>query len=129
MDSTAGASHTDSDITCPAHTCAEHCPPLIRRTLDLIAAKWTVPIFLNLHVSPTPLRYAALQRRLGGITAKELAKNLRQLVAAGVIHRQVYATVPPRVEYSLTELGESLFPILEHLAGWGTRIHPLCAEG
>lgn len=101
--------------------CTEQCPGLIRKTLDLIAAKWTVPIFFELHLSPTPLRYAALQRRLGAITPKELAKKLRQLDAAGLVRRQVYATVPPRVEYSLTEMGRSLYPSLEHLAEWAAR--------
>ena len=100
----------------------EQYPGLIRKTLELIAAKWTVPIFYELHLSPTPLRYAALQRRLGAITPKELAKKLRQLDAAGLVRRQVHTTVPPKVEYSLTEMGKSLYPSLAQLAEWAARV-------
>ncbi|HEX6537409.1 MAG TPA: helix-turn-helix domain-containing protein [Gemmatimonadaceae bacterium] len=98
--------------------CAERCPFLIRETLDLIAAKWTVPILIALREAHTPLRYAELRRRVGAITPKELAKHLRQLEAAGLLHRRVHPTVPPSVEYSLTELGETLYPALESLADW-----------
>ncbi len=101
--------------------CSEQCPILIRETLDLVAAKWTVPIFIALYTAEAPLRYAALQRRLGAITPKEFAKHLRRLEAAGLIHRQVYPTVPPQVEYSLTLLGRSLYPSLEGLADWAAR--------
>ncbi|QCI67476.1 winged helix-turn-helix transcriptional regulator [Phreatobacter stygius] len=101
--------------------CSEQCPILIRETLDLIAAKWTVPIFFALDAAAAPLRYADLQRRVGAITPKELAKHLRQLEAAGLVSRQVHPTVPPRVDYALTELGHSLHPSLESLANWAAR--------
>lgn len=110
-----------TDVPRSTEPCAVQCPLLIRETLDLIAAKWTVPIFLALHGAPAPLRYSDLQRRVGAITHKELAKHLRQLEVAGLIHRRVYPTVPPRVEYSLTELGHSLYPTLEDLANWAAR--------
>lgn len=106
--------HSDSRSKDP---CSERCSPLIRETLDLISAKWTVPIFIALHTVDGPLRYAELQRRLD-VTPKELAKNLRQLEGAGLIQRRVHATVPPSVEYSLTELGHSLYPVLQKLADW-----------
>jgi DNA-binding HxlR family transcriptional regulator len=105
----------------PIEPCSEQCPALIRETLDLIAAKWSVPIFLTLHQSAEPVRYAELQRRIGAITPKELAKHLRQLEAAGLIRRQVYPTVPPRVEYAVTDLGHTLYPALESLAAWAAR--------
>lgn len=94
------------------------CPVLIRETLDLIAAKWTVPVFFALRNASGPVRYAELQRRLGDITPKELAKHLRNFETAGLVKRTVYPTVPPRVEYVLTELGESLLPSLQTLADW-----------
>lgn len=114
--------HTD-----PARSkepCTERCPVLIRETLDLIAAKWTVPIFLALREARGSLRYADLRRRVGAITPKELAKHLRRLEAAGLLHRRVHPTVPPSVEYSLTELGESLYPALEGLADWAIAFGP-----
>jgi DNA-binding HxlR family transcriptional regulator len=98
--------------------CFGLCPVLIRETLDLIAAKWTVPIFFALQSASGPVRYAELQRRLGDITPKELAKHLRNFETAGLVKRTVYPTVPPRVEYALTELGESLLPSLQTLADW-----------
>lgn len=101
--------------------CTGQCPQLIRDTLDLIAPKWTVPIFLVLHTEGAPLRYAELQRRIGAITPKELAKHLRLLEAGGLIRREVFPTVPPRVEYALTALGLSLYPALESLAHWALR--------
>ncbi|MEK1887971.1 MAG: helix-turn-helix domain-containing protein [Phyllobacterium sp.] len=101
--------------------CFGQCPVLIRETLDLIAAKWTVPIFFALRGASGPIRYADLQRRLGEITPKELAKHLRNFETAGMVRRTVYPTVPPRVEYALTELGETLLPSLETLADWAIR--------
>ncbi len=111
----------DTDLPRPKEPCSVQCPLLIRETLDLIAAKWTVPIFIALYTAPAPLRYAELRRQIGAITPKELAKHLRQFAAAGLIHRQVHATVPPQVEYSLTGLGRSLYPSLEGLADWAAR--------
>lgn len=102
----------------PIEFCAERCPQLIRDTLDIIAPKWTVPIFLALHQAPAPLRYADLERCVSGVTPKELARHLKQLVARELVRREVYPTVPPRVEYSLTALGETLYPSLESLARW-----------
>lgn len=107
----------NSDRT-PIEPCAERCPALIRQTLDLIASKWTAPIFIALYDAAGPVRYADIARGVGNITPKELAKNLRHLEAEGLISRRVYPTVPPRVEYSLTGLGESIYPTLEHLAEW-----------
>lgn len=104
-----------------AEPCVQQCPFLIREALDLIAAKWTVPIFLALHASPLPLRYAQLRRAIDPISPKELAKQLRQLEHGGLIERRVFATIPPRVEYSLSELGHTLYPSLEGLAHWAAR--------
>jgi DNA-binding HxlR family transcriptional regulator len=69
-----------------------------------------------------------LQRRLGDITPKELAKHLRNFETAGLVKRTVYPTVPPRVEYALTELGESLLPSLETLANWAINFGSIVAD-
>ncbi len=108
--------------------CFGQCPVLIRETLDLIAAKWTVPIFFALQSASGPARYAELQRRLGDITPKELAKHLRNFETAGLVERTVYPTVPPRVEYALTGLGESLLPSLQTLADWAINFGREVAE-
>lgn len=108
--------------------CFGQCPVLIRETLDLIAAKWTVPIFFALQSASGPMRYTELQRRLGDITPKELAKHLRNFETAGPVKRTVYPTVPPRVEYALTELGESLLPSLETLANWAINFGGIVAD-
>ena len=66
--------------------------------------------------------------RLADITPKELAKNLRSFEASGMVARTVYPTVPPRVEYQLTELGETLLPCLEALADWAIRYGSIAAD-
>ena len=65
------------------------------------------------------LRFSQLQRRLAKVTQKMLTQQLRELERDGLIHRKVYAEVPPRVEYSLTKLGESVVPILQLMYQWG----------
>jgi DNA-binding HxlR family transcriptional regulator len=112
----------------PKEPCADRCPALIREALDLISAKWTVPIFFALEDAATPLRYAELERRLQPITPKELAKHLRQLETAGLVERRVHPTVPPSVDYALTELGRSLHPSFAGLADWAARFGEIVAE-
>ncbi|MDJ1158455.1 helix-turn-helix domain-containing protein [Chelatococcus sp. SYSU_G07232] len=96
------------------------CQQRIRRTLDLIANKWAVPVILELSRAKGPLRFTALARAIAGITQKELTKQLRELEGAGLVTRHVYAVVPPKVEYALTPLGASLKPVLDALAGWAS---------
>ncbi|PLX88018.1 MAG: transcriptional regulator [Desulfuromonas sp.] len=86
-------------------------------TLDVIGGKWK-PLILW-HLSYKTLRFSQLQRRLAKVTQKMLIQQLRELEADGMVHRQVYAEVPPRVEYSLTEQGKSVVPILELMSQWG----------
>lgn len=86
-------------------------------TLEIIGGKWKALILW--HLSFKTLRFSQLQRRLPKITQKMLTQQLRELEGDGLIHRRVYAEVPPRVEYSLTELGGSVVPILEQMCQWG----------
>lgn len=107
----------DSEAT--AKTCSAECPEHIRKTLDIIAGKWASPIYLALYFAQAPLRYAQLQRQLRDITPKELAKHLRSFEEHGLLTRQVHATAPPSVEYSLTDAGRNLYPVFQAMAGWG----------
>lgn len=93
----------------------ENCP--IETTLNLISNKWKFLILWNL-LSGTK-RFGELKKSLGHISQKVLTQNLRELEAAGMLHRQVYAEVPPRVEYSLTDLGKSLNDVFSILKIWG----------
>lgn len=86
-------------------------------TLEIIGGKWKSLILW--HLSFKTLRFSQLQRRLSTVTQKMLTQQLRELEADGLVHREVFAEVPPRVEYSLTELGKSVVPILEMMCQWG----------
>ena len=81
----------------PKDSCAPHCPDLIREALDLIAGKWTVPIYFALHRTETPLRYADLRRRLEPVTPKELTRHLRQMAdvshAKGELSKQALDSI------------------------------------
>jgi DNA-binding HxlR family transcriptional regulator len=91
-----------------------HCAA--RRALDLIADKWTVLVLYAL--APGPRRHMELRRAVDGITQKMLTQTLRKLEAGGIVHREAFAEVPPRVEYRLTELGLSLLEPLAALCAW-----------
>ena len=91
------------------------CP--VATTVQLIGNKWKLLIIRNLQ--ERPWRFNELQRSLEGISQKVLTDNLRSMEADGIIVRTVYAEVPPRVEYSLSELGESMRPILDAMKAWG----------
>lgn len=93
---------------------AENCPT--RRVLDLIGDKWTALIVGLLEDGPQ--RFAALHRQVGGISQKMLTQTLRRLERDGLVLRTVYAEVPPRVEYSLTPLGQTLGAPLTALREW-----------
>ncbi len=86
-------------------------------TLDIIGGKWKSLILWQLSFKT--LRFSQLQRRLSSVTQKMLTQQLRELESNGLVHREVFAEVPPRVEYSLTELGESVVPILQLMCQWG----------
>ena len=91
------------------------CP--VATTVQLIGSKWKLLIMRNLLARPW--RFNELQKNLEGISQKILTDSLRSMEADGIITRTVYAEVPPRVEYALSELGESMRPILESMEKWG----------
>ena len=91
------------------------CP--VETTLPLISDKWKVLILRDLMNGT--LRFGELKKSIGHVTQKVLTAQLRQMEASGLLTRKVYAEVPPRVEYSLTELGRSLRPILDAMWAWG----------
>jgi len=92
------------------------CP--VATTVQLIGNKWKLLILRNLLVRPW--RFNELQKSLEGISQKVLTESLRSMESDGIVIRTVYAEVPPRVEYSLSELGETLRPILDAMQAWGT---------
>jgi DNA-binding HxlR family transcriptional regulator len=92
------------------------CP--VATTVSLIGNKWKLLIIRNLLVRPW--RFNELQKSLEGISQKVLTDSLRSMEADGIIVRKVYQETPPRVEYSLSELGESMRPILASMQAWGT---------
>lgn len=91
------------------------CP--VETTLMLIGSKWKVLILRDLM--PGTKRFGELRRSIGSVSQKVLTAQLRDMEACGLVDRRVYAEVPPRVEYSLTELGRSLRPILDAMRAWG----------
>ena len=98
-----------------SYDCTAGCP--VEATLDLIDGKWKAVILY--HLLGDTIRFNELRRRLSRITQRMLTRQLRELEAAGLIHREVYAEVPARVEYSLTALGRSLEPVIRSLWSWG----------
>ena len=91
------------------------CP--VATTVQLIGNKWKLLIIRNLL--DRPWRFNELQRSLEGVSQKVLTDSLRSMEADGIITRTVYPEVPPRVEYALSELGQSLKPILDTMKAWG----------
>lgn len=91
------------------------CP--VETTLTLIGDKWKVLILRDLL--PGKKRFGELKKSLGKVSQKVLTAQLRDMESNGLVSRKVYPEVPPRVEYSLTELGQSLKPILDAMQDWG----------
>ena len=91
------------------------CP--VATTVRLIGNKWKLLILRNLFVGPS--RFGELIHTLPGISRKVLTDNLRSMEEDGILIRTVYAQVPPRVDYQLSELGESMRPILNAMETWG----------
>ena len=101
------------------------CPPVqgnyrchFELTLQLIGGKWKLLVIYFLSLQEV-IRFSQLRRSLPEISERMLVRQLRELEEDGLVHRKVYGTVPPRVDYSLTPLGVSLVPIMESLKAWG----------
>ena len=92
------------------------CP--VATKVSLIGSKWELLIMRNLVVRPW--RFNELRKNLDGISQKVLTDSLRSMEADGLVVRTIYAEVPPRVEYSLSELGETMRPIIKSMEVWGT---------
>lgn len=90
----------------------------VELALDVMGGKWKMPILWRLK--DRVWRHGELRRSLGGITAKMLTQHLRELEEDGLISRTVYAEVPPRVDYAITELGRTAIEPIEALRSWGT---------
>lgn len=101
------------------------CP--VATTVALIGSKWKLLIIRNLRMRPW--RFNELKRNLEGISQKSLTDSLRSLEEDGVVVRTVYPEVPPRVEYSLSELGESMRPILDAMEAFGANYQELVKTG
>ena len=86
--------------------------------LNVLSGKWKLKILWQ--ISKGAVRFNELQRRLGKITTSTLTQQLRELEDQKIIQRTVYPENPPKVEYALTELGESISPVLKSLCDWGT---------
>lgn len=97
---------TYKTVTCPVET-----------TLQLISSRWKVLIIRDLLHGTK--RFGELRKSVGPVTQKVLTAHLRAMEQDGLLTRKVYAEVPPRVEYTLTELGYSLAPVLRSMAAWG----------
>ena len=87
-------------------------------TLDLIGGKYKALILW--HLAKSKLRFSQLNKLIPGATAKMLTQQLREMEAQDLIHREVFPVVPPKVEYSLTDLGKSLMPVLIAMRDWGS---------
>lgn len=93
------------------------CP--IKTTLDVIGGKWK-PLIL-FYLKGGPIRFSDLRRSIPDVTQKMLTDRLRELETDGIVHREVYPQVPPKVEYSLTAYGKTLAPVLEAMCAWGSK--------
>ena len=94
---------------------ANSCP--VEATLDLIGGKYKALILW--HLSEKTLRFSELQKSIPVATPKMLTQQLRELETHQLVHREIYPVIPPKVEYSLTELGKSLMPVLVAMRDWG----------
>lgn len=104
----------DMDKLCPAAF-----------SFQVVGGKWNLPLLAVLSENES-IRYNELKRRLGGITATTLTNALKELIAYGIVHREAYMETPLRVEYSLTQSGKELVPLIEAIVAWGGKNMPGC---
>ncbi|WP_167475803.1 winged helix-turn-helix transcriptional regulator [Nocardia arthritidis] len=115
MDTVCGWVESDNLV----ESYVKQCPA--REVLGVLADKWVLLVLGTLRMNGGPIRFNELRRRLDGITQKMLTRTLRNLERDGLIRRTVYPTVPPRVEYALTELGASLGEVSHAMGVWAVR--------
>lgn len=99
------------------------CGSSVDLTLKVIGGKWKAPILWHLLQSDKPLRFSELFKNIPDITQRMLTRQLREMEQHGIIYRDVYPVVPPRVEYGITDLGYTLLPVLDAMCKWG------CSQG
>ena len=104
---------TSADLTCPFTTAQK-----------VLSGKYSLIIIF--HLKDGPVRFNELLRKFDGLTHSSLTKQLRQLEDFQLIHRKVYNQVPPKVEYSLTDLGKTLYPAINELTQWGSKYIDNC---
>ena len=112
---------TDIQTVAPIKKCIFDelsCP--VAAAMRVIGGKWK-PVLLNVMYQESPVRFGELRRALTGITQTMLTAQLRELEDDGIIHRKIYAEIPPKVEYTLTEFGKTLAPVIQAIAVWGTQ--------
>ena len=102
---------------------ARFCETGYSYTLSLIAGKYK-PIILYCLMEYEPVRFNEMQRYLGRVADKTLSQNLKELERDGLIHREMYPEIPPKVEYTLTQRGQSLVRVLDKLCEWGMENRP-----
>lgn len=107
----------DENSSLPSSVLKDQCP--VTYCISKIGGKWK-PILLFL-ISKGVNRFGVLRRGIEGISKQMLTKQLRELEADGILERKIYAEVPPRVEYFITELGNSLMPIVKEMKLWGEK--------
>ncbi|MDF2475900.1 MAG: transcriptional regulator, HxlR family [Sphingobacterium sp.] len=93
----------------------EHCP--LRRTLEIIGGKWTMLIIFQ--INERTVRYGELKRCIVGISEKMLISQLKFLCDKGFVHKKSFAEIPPKVEYTLTDIGKELLPVINQLIQFG----------
>lgn len=93
----------------------------IATAMQIIGAKWTALILRDLYEGPK--RFGELERSLAGVSPRTLSQRLDDLEQCGIITKQAFAEVPPRTEYSLTEKGQDLVPVLQQMAAWGDKYY------
>lgn len=98
------------------------CP--VKYALDLLNGKWKLRILWELNQQET-IRFNELQRRLSGISSVMLSKSLEEMEQKQIINRKQYNEIPPKVEYSLTDLGKAIDPALQALGNWGSKAYAL----
>ena len=113
----SGKNDNNAPLPTESPCCAEHhCP--VEATLALVGGKYKALILWKLMAGA--LRFSELRRAVPGATPKMLTQQLRELETDGLVHREVYPVIPPRVEYSLTPFGLSIRPVLDSMYTWGT---------